>query len=708
MTELLWNEGMSVGIDAIDTDHKQIIAILAKLTSAQHGATSAQCINAIFTELEHYVTLHFAREESLLEQAGYADIAAHKVSHQKFIEQLPELKQEWLTKDCLACSEKITTFLHQWIIKHILIEDLDYVSSAHKFSNSANKIKDKNKWQASIIAKMSQVFSQKIKLSQRVFITTLLPVLGVLFLSFVVLFNNYQDYKNISLILGLNNVMAQVNEISHSLQAERGLTSGLTSTRYKNFNKQLLARRLITDQAITKFLTSLKTKLIKLAKHRTQLDNRTADFSEIYQAYTYLIERLLSVSENLRHVEMTARLANDMSAISAVLLFKEYMGQIRAIGMKAVMAENKGLYSNFTISLLVGKQLNALRVFQYSANSEQKDLCANYCDAQIHSQVLVQRFSHVMNDYPLEQRSEYWFYLMSTDIDGLKKLTDKLTDSFKWKTTLESQRLEKNNYLILALLIIFLASVILFSLVLNHSIINPIRHITKALNKMAQGDKNIQFKEIISSDEISEIQLAYEKLRRKLLEVDIFQAIVNRQKKEIEYRKSQQEHFEILAFTDALTGAVNRHQFNKVLADEITRADFNKLPLSIMLLDIDHFKLVNDNFGHGVGDEVLIMFYHACKLAVRAGDVVARIGGEEFVIILPKTDDKNAYQFAERLREKIQQLEVVTDEHKIDLTVSIGVSQWNKDSFSSTEEFVANADKLLYQAKNHGRNKVVV
>jgi diguanylate cyclase (GGDEF)-like protein len=225
---------------------------------------------------------------------------------------------------------------------------------------------------------------------------------------------------------------------------------------------------------------------------------------------------------------------------------------------------------------------------------------------------------------------------------------------------------------------------------------------------MAQGDKNIQFKETLGSDEISEMQLAYEKLRRKLLEVDIFQAIVNRQKKEIEYRKSQQAHFKTLAFTDALTGAVNRHQFNKVLADEITLADFNKLPLSIMLLDIDHFKLVNDNFGHGVGDEVLIMFYHACKLAVRVGDVVARIGGEEFVIILPKTDDKNAYQFAERLREKIQELEVVIDEHKIDLTVSIGVSQWNKDSFSSAEEFVANADKLLYQAKNYGRNKVVV
>lgn len=727
MTELIWDEGMSVGIDAIDEDHKKIIAILAKLTSAEHGKTSEQTINAIFTELEHYVTLHFAREEALLEQVCYAEIKAHKASHQSFIEHIPRLKQEWLTEDCLDCSEKITVFLHQWIIKHILVDDLDYVSSVYNFSDVANREKDNNQSQPSIIAKMSRVLSQKIKLSQRVFITTLLPLLGVLFLGFVVLLNNYKDYKNVSLILGLNDVIAQVNNISHSLQAERGLASGLTSTRYQNFNEQLSARRIITDQAITKFFTSLTGELASsvqenirfyyagvhselkaLTKYRKKLDNKEANFLETYQAYTHLIERLLSISENLTHVNISSQLGNDISAISAILLFKEYMGQIRAIGMKAVTAEKKYLYSHSNISLLVGKQLNTLRVFNYSANSEQKSLCTDYCDAQIHRQILEQRFSDIMNNYTLEQRSEIWFELMSVDIDNLKILTDKLTASFDKKVRLESQQLEQNYYVILVLLSSFLVVAILFSLVLNHSIINPIRKITMALNKMAQGHKNIQFKESFSSDEVGAMQLAYEKLRRKLLQIDIFQAIVNRQKNEIEYRKSQQAHFETLAFTDALTGAVNRHQFNKVLADEIKRADYDQLPLSIMLLDIDHFKQVNDNFGHGVGDEVLIMFYRACKMAVRASDVVARIGGEEFVIILPKTHEKNAYQFAERLREKIQQLEVIVDENKIDLTVSIGVSQWRKSSFSSAEEFVANADKLLYQAKNRGRNRVVV
>ncbi|PHR83935.1 MAG: hypothetical protein COA59_09860 [Colwellia sp.] len=727
MKELIWNEGMSVGIDAIDDDHKKIIAILAKLTSAEHGETSEQTINAIFTELEHYVILHFAKEEALLEQACYAELMAHKASHQNFIEQLPELKQEWLTKDCLACSEKITTFLHHWIVKHILVEDLDYVQCVNKFFSSANKAKDKNQSQLSLIPQMSHVLSQKLKLSQRIFITTLLPVLGVLFLSFFILLNNYKDYKNVSLVLGLNDVIAQVNDISHSLQAERGLASGLAASRYQNFNEQLSARRLITDRAITKFLTLLSNELApavqdnirlystyveseftKLAKHRKQLDNKTVNFTETYQAYTHLIEQLLSVSENLIHVDIASGLANDISAISAVLLFKEYMGQIRAIGMTAVTTEKKSLHNHLTLSLLVGKQLNALRVFHYSANSEQKKLCINYCDAQLYQQRLVKHFSYVMNDHTLEQRSKQWFDLMSADIDQLDVLTDELTASLKRKVQLESQRLENNFYIILVFLSLFLVSATLFSLILNYSIINPIRYITKALHKMAEGHRNIRFKESIGSDEIGAMQLAYEKLRRKLLQVDIFQAIVNRQKNEIEYRKSQQAHFETLAFTDALTGAVNRYQFNKVLADEIKRADYEQLPLSIMLLDIDHFKRVNDNFGHGVGDEVLIMFYRACKAVVRASDVVARIGGEEFVIILPKTHEKNAYQFAERLRGKIQQLEVIVDENTIDLTVSIGVSQWRKEAFFSAEEFVAHADKLLYQAKNGGRNRVVV
>ena len=729
MSKLIWNEGMSVGIDAIDEDHKQIIAILAKLTSTHTGKISKQDIKGIFSELEQYVLLHFDREEAILEKACYEDIAAHKASHQKFIDHLPVLKKQWLTEDSLACSEKITAFLHHWIVNHILEDDFDYIPTLQNALNSTlyrlNNEESKS-LNNSLLAKLSLILSQKIKLSKRVLITTFVPVLGMLLLSFVVLQDNYQHYKNMSLLLGLTNVIIQVNDISHSLQAERGLSSGLANSNYQNFTEQLLKRRLITDQAIDKFLVLINNEVDlsvqenirlysdqvrghfkELTVHRKQLDNKSVSFLETYQAYTFLIEQLLSISEHLTHVDMHSELANNISAISSILVFKEYMGQIRAFGMSMTHGDDDNIYSNLDISFLVGKQLNALRVFNYSANHQQKKLCADFCDEKVHVQVLKQEFFNIMNSHNIEQRDNHWFNLMSGEIDKLKILTDSLTTNFNSIVLAETQRLRIIYFVILAVLSVFLFCAILFSAVLNFSIINPIGYITYALNGIAKGHLNIRFKSTECNDEIGAMQIAYEKLRRKLLQIDIFQATVDSQKKEIEYRKSQQDHFEVLAFTDALTGAVNRHQFNKVLAEEISRANYDQQPLSILLLDIDYFKKINDSFGHGVGDEVLIKFYQECKDAVRSADVVARIGGEEFVIVLPKTNEKHAFKFAERLRKKIQQLGILVGDNTIKVTVSIGVSQWQNESFSCAEDFVADADISLYKAKNLGRNRVV-
>jgi len=730
MAELIWNEGMSVGIDAIDDDHKQIIAILAKLTSAHGEQISNQAIEDIFSELEQYVLLHFTREEALLEKIGYKNLIDHKASHQKFVEQLPALKHQWITEDNLACSERISTFLHHWIVGHILEEDFDYVPALFNSTNASvhqlinKKSKSENR---SLLAKFSTILSKKVKLSQRVLLTAFTPVAGILLISLFFLQDNYQRYQNMSLVLGLNNIIIQVNDISHSLQAERGLSTGLISSNYSRFTKELSQQRLITDQAIANFLTTINGELLPsvqdhfyyysehvpsdlktLAVHRQALDDKSVNLLQMYQAYTLIIEQLLTVSENLRHVDISSQLSNDISAINSVLLFKEYMGQIRAIGMNMLNNDNDNIYSNLDVSLLVGKQLNALRVFNYSANNQQKTLCLSLCDEAEYVQILKQKFFNIMNSYKAEQRGIYWFDFISGEVDKLKVLTDSLTLNFHNKILIETHKLERNYIATLVVMFVFLFGALFLSSILNYSIISPVRRITKALNGMAKGQRKIQFSRTINNDEIGAMQLAYEKLRRRLLQVDIFQAMVSRQKKEIEYRRLQQEHFETLAFTDALTGAVNRHQFNKVLAEEIYRANYDHQPLSILLLDIDYFKKINDSYGHGVGDEVLIMFYRACKDSVRNDDVVARIGGEEFVIILPKTNAQSAYQFAERLREKIQQLEIIIDEHTLKLTVSIGVSQWLNESFSCAADFIADADKLLYQAKNQGRNKVIV
>lgn len=727
MAELVWDEGMSVGIDSLDNDHKQLIAILAQLMSAKNEKLGQKSIDVIFERLEEYCQSHFAREETLLAKINYQQFEAHKRSHQAFINKIPQLKEQWFADgtESEVVKDKIILFLQQWLIKHILEEDLDYVPAIHCYQEFSQYKKDK-KAKNPLLRIFSVKLSQSLILSHRVLITTLIPVVASLLLCFFILKDNYQRYDNISTVLGLNSVIEQVNGITHSLQAERGLSSGYTSSNYRSFAEQLTKRRKNTDAkiqyflglldksanqevkiSVNRYMTNFQKIVENLSRHRMHLDQKIAGFEETYYVYTELIEQLLSVSDHLVHIEIGSSHANDISAINAVLRYKEFMGQIRAIGMKIDENHQDNIYENVDVSLLVGKQLNTLRIFASSANAGQKLICGNYCNAIYQRQHLESSYLETMQFNDKDVRAARWFNVMSEKIDILNTVVEKLISEFDEQIYNESQQLKTEGYLIILAMLIFFMAAIFFALVLNYSIISPVRKLTYALNDMSEGQNNIHFERIDSKDEIGSMQLAFEKLRRKLLQGDVYKATVSQQQKEIKYRKSQQDHFQQLALTDALTGAVNRHHFNEVLDQEIANVNNYGNPLSIMLLDIDHFKQVNDTYGHGVGDEVLVLFYQTCVEAVRSSDVVARIGGEEFVIIMPNTTLVNAQKFAERLRKKIATLEINVADKQISVTVSIGVSQWKSDYFTNAETFVAHADKSLYLAKNNGRNRVV-
>jgi diguanylate cyclase (GGDEF)-like protein/hemerythrin-like metal-binding protein len=734
MAALIWNEGMSVGIEAIDNGHKQIITIIAKLTAAESGDLSRHDIKKVFTELQLYVGQHFVMEEALLEKVSYSNLAEHKLSHQSFMHQFSQLQKQWLNEAYLISPDNIILFLHQWVIEHILKEDIDYVHVIQSYNNRKNRSEEAcskfalifNNRSRRVFKKLSTLFSNRVNLTHRVFITTFVPAVVLFIFYFVILFDNYRDYKSIDLVIEINNVIKHVDDISHSLQVERVLSSHITNSNY--LSQQLVKQRLITDQTIVVFQQFLRTGLEPsvqrrlqsyveslpnnfnhLKEYREKIDKKTEDFEQIFQAYTLLIEQLLLVSEHLIHFDMESRFVNNISAINSVLLSREYMEQLRALGVNDLNNTiNEDITSQQVISLVTGKQLNTLRVFHYFASNEQKKLCKSYCNALSALQVLNQYLAQVKQLNLTDKSGKAWFDLMSIEVEQLKELTDKLIIHFSEKVQVKSDQLAQNFYITLGILTILLFAATAFSLLLNHTIINPIRRVTFALNDMAKGLLHVHFNTRVANDEIGAMQMAVEKLRQNLSQMNVFQATLDRQKSEIAYRKSQQEHYESLATKDALTGAVNRHQFDLVLADEINKTSLHHQALSILILDIDHFKQVNDNFGHGVGDEVLIMFYRACKAAVRNTDVVARIGGEEFVIILPRANAQNAFQFAECLREKIQQLEIIVDDNVIELTVSIGGSQWKSSHFTSAKEFIDDADKLLYQAKKQGRNKVVV
>jgi diguanylate cyclase (GGDEF)-like protein len=160
-----------------------------------------------------------------------------------------------------------------------------------------------------------------------------------------------------------------------------------------------------------------------------------------------------------------------------------------------------------------------------------------------------------------------------------------------------------------------------------------------------------------------------------------------------------------LAMTDSQTRAYNRRGLLPRLCEEIERARRHGEPLSVLLIDLDHFKRVNDRHGHAVGDAVLRAFADTVRECVRAADVLFRRGGEEFVLVMPSTDAEQARQVAERLRARLDGGPLrVRDDVLLMQTASIGVATW--DGAESAEELEERADLAMYEAKRLGRNRV--
>lgn len=161
-----------------------------------------------------------------------------------------------------------------------------------------------------------------------------------------------------------------------------------------------------------------------------------------------------------------------------------------------------------------------------------------------------------------------------------------------------------------------------------------------------------------------------------------------------------------LALHDPLTGVYNRFSMDTMVSREIDLSQRNKTPLSMLALDIDYFKKVNDTYGHAFGDCVLKHFTECVNQCTRATDTIFRYGGEEFNLLLNNTDSSGARELAERIRHNIEQTPCICDGQSINITVSIGVSILN--SGENSKDLFKHADDALYQAKSSGRNQVII
>ncbi|MEW5984950.1 MAG: diguanylate cyclase [Acidobacteriota bacterium] len=156
---------------------------------------------------------------------------------------------------------------------------------------------------------------------------------------------------------------------------------------------------------------------------------------------------------------------------------------------------------------------------------------------------------------------------------------------------------------------------------------------------------------------------------------------------------------------DGLTGCINRRHGLETFSSELRRARRSKLPVAVIMLDIDHFKLINDRFGHQCGDDVLAGVGRRLREILRGSDLKCRYGGEEFLIVLPDTSLEGATRVAENIRREIAELKIIFDNSTIQVTVSLGLTIAHDDELE-TNQVISRADTALYRAKELGRNRV--
>jgi diguanylate cyclase (GGDEF)-like protein len=249
-----------------------------------------------------------------------------------------------------------------------------------------------------------------------------------------------------------------------------------------------------------------------------------------------------------------------------------------------------------------------------------------------------------------------------------------------------------------------------------------LKHMTWQTKMVASGDftQRVEFMGEFSQSfnaMVMQLDQILQELVRKETELSrvndqLLEEISIRKHTEAAIRESEKA-MRLLSITDSLTGLYNRRHFNKIAEDEISRALRYSRPLSVIMLDIDFFKRINDSLGHSVGDMVLKSVAIITRDMVRATDVPARYGGEEFIILLPETPAVEAAAIAERLRKKIEYTTFQVEKCSIKLTASFGVN----DTFFVTDsqkhesvlsDLVSNADLALYTSKHAGRNKTTV
>jgi diguanylate cyclase (GGDEF)-like protein len=263
-----------------------------------------------------------------------------------------------------------------------------------------------------------------------------------------------------------------------------------------------------------------------------------------------------------------------------------------------------------------------------------------------------------------------------------------------------------------AILVALLIAILLVALWLYKALAVPMGKLIMHTIQIADGNMDVEDIDVGErQDEIGilakHFNIMNRTIKRQITELNAHREMLEQ---EVQERTKELEEanrkLDQISRTDELTGLPNRRDMLRTIDNEIGRVTRTRKPFCFIFIDIDHFKQVNDTYGHACGDEVLKAVAHAIRGMLRKYDVLARYGGEEFLTLLPETDLEGAAIVAERFRKKVEEMTVVHGKLSIKVTITLGVAQY--DSALGADKSIQMADKALYEGKESGRNKVVL
>lgn len=251
-----------------------------------------------------------------------------------------------------------------------------------------------------------------------------------------------------------------------------------------------------------------------------------------------------------------------------------------------------------------------------------------------------------------------------------------------------------------------------FSYLLGFQISYPLMKLADIAAQMADGDLYIRSNPK-SQDEIGQLGAAFNRMVAAIQarEGDLRDLTDSLEHAVIERTTELQEKNEALeriAITDELTRIFNRRYFFELAEKEIERTKRYNHPVSVVLIDADHFKNINDSYGHLVGDQILVNLANFLEGNIRRIDILARYGGEEFIVLMPETECEDAAISAERIRKLVESTPMTKGGVDVKITISVGIACWDGNGEMSLDSLLAHADFALYQSKESGRNLVSI